>query len=346
MKKVIIAILLTLSIVIGCVFWRQAPEKVGLIPLDSRPCNTQYPEVLGRMTNKQIDIPYEYLDDFLIPAQRENLWTWLEYNTNNFDKIIINTNQLINGGLIASRDPGSYVDINEKIALFEDFCWNNKNTEIIVISVLPRLLPSQFTKLWTYQESLIEYAQEIDRNHREGKEPPQLPEKLPKEIWEEYFSVYKGTEQLVEKLIIMADEGLIDHYLIGQDDAEQYGLSNKIIRQLKPKFNEKVNFVHGADELTMLALSRGLSLKEALNLEYTNKELQEAYFPFEAAPLQEVVTTKFNYLNLSIGNKSEREIIIHNDPTYIKTLENLVGKNASSYLGIMDVAFTNKGDIG
>ena len=300
MKKFfIIMITITLLIFIGNGFGEKAPEtKIGLIPLDSRPCNTQYPEVLGRMANMQVEIPYEYLDNFLTPAKTENLWTWL--NNHKFKKIIINTNQLINGGLIASRDPHSYANLNEKISRLEHFCRANQDKEIIVISILPRLLPSQFTHLWTYQEPLIHYAQQIDKNNLEGKEPPAIPKELPERVWQDYLSIYENTQLLVKSLILLTEEGLIDHYLIGQDDAEQFGLSNKIIRELKPQFNEKVSFVHGADELTMLALTRKLNSTEKLkySLYYTNKEMEKVYFPFEAAPLEEVINTKLNYLNL------------------------------------------------
>jgi len=348
MRKLIIIsiIFLLISGITGCSFFGRAPERVGLIPLDSRPANTQYPQLLGRMTNKQVEIPYDYLDNFLEPAKTDNLWSWLESNSKNFKKIIINTNELFNGSLIASRHPQAYADLEKKIADFEAFCRKNQDKEIIVISILPRLLPSQFTHLWNYREPLVAYAQKIDKNHLEGKEMPVPPQNIPKDILNEYLSIYEYTQVLVENLIAFTDSGLIDHYLIGQDDAEQYGLSNKIVRELTPLFNEKVQFVHGADEHTMLALTRELPFKESVgvNIEYTNADLREGYFPFEAAPLDKVITAKLNYLQVQEDSKADKKIIVHNDPQTVNELKNMVANNQPAYLGIMDIAYTNQGD--
>lgn len=346
-RTLVIAITIIFILLAGCSFWKQGPEKVVLIPLDSRPCNTQYPEILGRMVNKQIKIPYAFLDNFLEPAKIEELWLWLESNSKEADKIIITTNQLINGSLIASRDPQSYKDMEKRLAKLEAFCRKNKNKEITVITILPRLLPSQFTHLWGYQEPLIEYAQLIDRADLEGRQPPSVPAELPENIWKEYLSIYENTQQLAKRLISLTDEGLIDHYLIGQDDGEKYGLSNKLVRELKPAFNEKVWFVQGADELTMLTLSRSLNFKNGLTyaLGYSNEEFKEVYFPFEAAPLEEVINTKVNYLNFPLEKESEINFVIHTDPKNSSVLERMIREKETNYLGIIDIAYTNRGDI-
>lgn len=346
MQRIMI-IALILAMLTGCAFLGETPERVGLIPLDSRPCNTQYPDLLGKMANKHLEIPYDYLDDFLDPAQTEELWSWLESNSKSFDKIIINTNELINGGLIASRHAQSYKDLNEKMARLTTFLQKNKKKEIIVITILPRLLPSQFTQLWSYQESLVQYAQKIDQYFFEGKKLPNPPKDVPYNILEEYLSIYENTQVLVENLITLTNQGLIDHYLIGQDDAQQYGLSNKIIRELTPSLSEKIQFVHGADELTMLALTRRLQFKNKLSLhiDYTNEDFKDAYFPFEAAPLEKVVQTKLHYLQIEEDKNSPNNVIIHSDLQKVDKLKALVEKSPAAYLGIMDVACTNKGDI-
>ena len=313
MKRTLV-IAITIIFILLAGWFGNRPEKVVLIPLDSRPCNTQYPEILGRMVNKQIKIPYAFLDNFLEPAKIEELWLWLESNSKEADKIIITTNQLINGSLIASRDPQSYKDMEKRLAKLEAFCRKNKNKEITVITILPRLLPSQFTHLWGYQEPLIEYAQLIDRADLEGRQPPSVPAELPENIWKEYLSIYENTQQLAKRLISLTDEGLIDHYLIGQDDGEKYGLSNKLVRELKPAFNEKVWFVQGADDLTMLTLSRSLNFKMNNLCTWVQQcEFKEVYFPFEVAPLEEVINTKVNYLNF-LRKGSEINFVIHTDP--------------------------------
>lgn len=347
MRRVISLFVIFLLILTGSLLFTKSPVKIGLIPLDSRPCNTQYPELLATMSNAKIEIPYQYLDSYLLPADTEGLWNWLNNSSKNFGKIIINTNELFNGGLIASRHPSSYKDWETKIKNFEKFCLENKNKEVIVITVLPRLLPSQFTHLWKYKDELITYAKKIDKYSLAGKKNPLPPKNIPENILDEYLSIYKNTNDLVRYIISLTNQGLVDHYLIGQDDAEKYGLSNKIIRELTTEFNEKIQFVHGADELTMLALTKTLSSKSkpVLSIAYTNDSLKNNFFPFEAAELENVLKTKMEYFNISLNTTSPHLEIIHNDFKEVPLLEKKIREKERGYLGIMDIAYTNRGDI-
>lgn len=80
------------------------PGTIALVPLDSRPCNTQYPQVLSQMADHRILLPpADALDDFLRPADSEALWQWLEDASRQSQTLILFTNELFNGGLIHSR---------------------------------------------------------------------------------------------------------------------------------------------------------------------------------------------------------------------------------------------------
>jgi len=114
MKKLLFSLFLIIILLTVFVIYQpisKTPEIIGIIPLDSRPCNTQYPELLGEMANSIVEIPYQYLDNYLTPADRAMLWSWLDTKAKDFDKIIINTTELLQGGLIASRHPQSYETI-------------------------------------------------------------------------------------------------------------------------------------------------------------------------------------------------------------------------------------------
>jgi len=345
MKRYLLIIIL-IAVLVACLPKIWAPEKIGLIPLDSRPCNTQYPEILVKMINKNIEIPYKYLDNYLIPADTDNLWNWLNAEVKNFSKIIINTNELFNGSLIASRHADSYKNIESDLKRLEEFCQKNRQKKIILITVLPRILPSQFSDLWKFKSELTTYAKDIDQQILKGNKPPEPPKNVPKDIINKYLSIYENAQLIIEKVIYLTNNGLIDHYLIGQDDAEEFGLSNKIIREIKTSLNNKIQFVHGADELTMLALAKAYSprLKKGINVIYSNKELKNHIFPYEAAELGKVVNTKMNYLNIPENPQSSYLEIIHNDSNRIDTLKKRILESNPDYLGIMDIAYTNKGD--
>ncbi len=348
-------------IIVLLFFWPSNMETVniGLIPLDSRPANTQYPQILASMSNVNIEIPWVFLDDYLKPSSQEFLWGWLRSKIEEFDMVIINTNQLFNGGLIASREPDSYENIEKKLEMLEDFCREHSEKKIIVITVLPRLLPSQFTELWNYQDDLVSYAQDVDKSALLGIEPPLPPATVPEEILQDYLNIYKSAQLITEKLIFLTKRGLIDELLIGQDDAQKYGLSNKIVREIRPYLNEHIHFVHGADELTMLVLARNIIAETlpAIEIKYAN-ENNKGYYPFEAEKLEDVLLAKMNYINIPLKENGERDRIpknthfIYNDPEKIDVLQEFLTTNNDrlfsspdiDYLGIEDIAFTNKGD--
>ena len=145
----------------------------------------------------------------------------------------------------------------------------------------------------------------------------------------------------------MAQEGLIDYLLFGQDDAEKHGLSNRIVRKISKDFTEKITFVHGADELTMLALVKNaISVPEqGINISYSNKDFTTKVFPFEADTLEKVLEAKLNYLGLKNNPHSPFLEIIHTDPNNSTEVLTLIEENHHDYLGVADIAFTNRGDI-
>lgn len=350
MKKFLIILFLTLLLVVACDFLalQDNPQKIiGLIPLDSRPANTQYPELLAKLAGSDIEIPYEYLDNFLTPADRHQLWQWLSKETTKMNTLIINTSVLFNGSLIETRNPEAYDTVEESLELFRNYCLKNSEKNIVVIDVLPRLLPSQFTRLWPYKDPLVEYAINLDKADINGSAIASLSTDIPQDILDEYLSIYDKAALKTHSLIEMTEEGLIDHLLIGQDDAEKHGLSNKIVRSIEEKLNDNITFVHGADELTTLALVKSIISvpEQGVNIAYTNKEFITKVFPFEADTLEKVLEAKLNYLALENNPNSPFLEIIHTDPNNSTEVLRIIAESHHDYVGVADIAFTNRGDI-
>ena len=383
-KSIVLALLFTIIIAGFAVhyFLPEKPLEIALIPLDSRPCNTQYPQLLGKMANLDINIPSKGLDNYLKDANKEELWAWLESQSLENDNIIINTTELFNGGLIQSRDPLSYFTLYDDIERLRHFCRDHPDHNITVIMVLPRLLPSQFTDLWQYNEELSAYAIELDKALLKSQEAPK-PANVPAYILDGYLNIYKNSHLISEHLIGLTKDGVINNLLIGQDDAAEYGITNAVMRDLKESsyqnseehVNEKeeekkkeilrnnVHFVYGADELTILALAK-FYLKKPVDFElsYVNEKLKEKYLPYEAITTEEIVENKLEFLNIvnavDTNNNQDfksnsakkknadplNKLIIYNDlekrSSIIKSAQDDL-----NYLGIMDVTYTNKGDV-
>ena len=332
----------------GGFFLPSIPEKIALIPLDSRPCNTQYPELVGKILGAEVAYPEQGLDELTKPSDKELLWSWLA-EQNEADIIIINIQQLFNGGLISSRDPLSYANWQKDFQRLKEFCETNKEKKIVLISIIPRLIPTQFTELAPYQRAIKTYEEElsiINLSRRNLK--PSLPSDLPAEIYESYKEIFTQSELIALQLSTLINDRLVEELIIGQDDGAPYGPGNRVISNLKQIMkNEKIHFLPGADELSTLALVKNAlpSSKIGIQLYYGNESKKDVVHPYENISLAEQLALKTDYLGLEITAEAPYRFLIHNDSENFEHLKNELYITGFDYTAIIDVAFTNRGDL-
>ena len=86
---------------------------IGLIPLDERPVNTRYPEMIAQIGGATLHLPpREMLSVYRQPARCGDLLSWLEETAPQLEALIASFQTLGYGGLIASRisqEPASYI---------------------------------------------------------------------------------------------------------------------------------------------------------------------------------------------------------------------------------------------
>ena len=330
-----------------------APESsaqtIALMPLDSRPCNTQYPQVLSQMAGWRVIMPpADALDDFLRPADSEALWQWLEEASSQSQKLIIFTNELFNGGLIHSRSSQNYADTDAQLQRLEAFLAAHPQQEVTLITILPRLKPSQFDEtLWPYEVELTQWGQALDQAAAQNLPQPAAPADVPAEAAQAYLALFDHSRQLAEGLTHLAQSGAAKRVIIGQDDAETWCPSNIIYRDLQAREIENLTLIRGADELTMLLIADTVNTQPPLGVRsiYTDPALAESYFPYEAAPLQELVAEKLALAGLTEDPDSNWTILIHTAAQAADTLPPLLTAHQDdAYLGLADIAYTNKGD--
>lgn len=357
MKKYLLlpfVILLILLSAGGCRYYHlndSAPNShtIALLPLDSRPCNTQYPQVLAQAAGYTLLTPDEtILDDFLTPSDNDALWQWLENTAVQCENIIIFTNQLFNGGLINSRNSESYETTQQQIERLTTFCQGHDNN-IMVVTILPRQKPSQFDKkLWDYEVALCQWSADFDQLLLQNPDTA-LPaaKDIPDDILKQYLAVFENSCQITETLAQLAKDGYIDHYFVGQDDGEQWGIANTIARQLENRRQDNLTLLHGADELTMLLCARIINQGEptAVNLLYTTPEKLSTYYPYEAADLATIIEEKLALANLVLDKQAPYTIIVQTAPEDSQQTLDLIAKDNSQYLAVADIAYTNKGDF-
>ena len=345
--KIFLPLLLIILIAGGVYFYQQNKANstaIALIPLDSRPCNTQYPQTLAQMAGMRLILPADaLLDDFLTPADQEGLWQWLEQTAPKCERIIISTNELLQGGLINSRSSDSYANLESDINRLQEFCQNHPEQKITILTILPRLLPSQYdSTLAPYMNQLSQYGRAWDKADLNAAPLPQS--EVPAEILEKYRQVFLQCGELLKQLQQMAANGLCE-VVIGQDDGEEYCPSNILKRRILANPTANLTFVHGADELTMLILASFVDLPPSeVQIIIDDESAWSKYFPYEAADLTTILNEKLALANVTISEEAQDTIFIHADNLSCETAAGFITGEGSAYRGLADIAYTNKGD--
>lgn len=324
----------------------EAPT-IALMPLDSRPCNTQYPELLAEVSTAELLLPPEdAMDHFLEPADRDALWQWLESAAEDADALIIFTNSLFCGSLIASRSSGAYDNIDDDLARLKTLCANT-DAPITVVQVLPRLTPNQFDSvLYPYVDALTPYGRAWDEADAAGETPPDSVDGVPEEALLSYRALHEKSAALAEALNTMAADGLIDRLLIAQDDGDAYCPANITFRTLEAKRADNTELLHGADELGMLLVSAcaadGLAATP-VRLVYSTESSKDRCYPYESVTLAEMTAQKLALSGLETNEDADTILWLHTD-TADAAETTAAASDHDGRFALADVALTNEAD--
>lgn len=351
-QKIIVLLLcaaLMLPFFSGC--GQKASTTIALMPLDSRPCNTQYPALLAEASaTTLLEPPQSMMDSFLEEADTAALWQWLETDAATADHVVIFTNSLFCGGLIASRSSGAYDDVDASLARLEDFCRDYKAQEgrsITVVQVLPRLKPNQYdSALFPYVDALTAYGKVWDAADAAGNAAPESADGVPAEVLSEYRALQEESAELAKSLNEMAEDGLIDQLLISQDDGDAQCPANITFRALAEAASENTRCIHGADELAMLLVSdlaAGDMAATPVQVVYSGDSDKHRLYPYESISLEEITSQKLALGGLTQDDAAETTLYLHTDSSDAAATKETIAHH-DGWLGLADVAQTNQAD--
>ncbi|MFM9412910.1 DUF4127 family protein [Peptococcus simiae] len=335
LKKAACLCLLLSLLATGCA-WQSVPTL--LIPLDSRPCNTDEVALLAQAAEKDLSYPDLGLDDLTSPADTSYLWQWLEDRASDRENIIIYTNMLLNGGLMASRDPDTYA-----LAAFLDrldrFIADHEEVKLTLITVIPRSLPSrQDPVLGPYSQALLSWGANCDRADRKGEPAPAPPADLPRHVASRYESLFKQTEALIEALQARQQAGQIDRYLVALDDNAPYCLPRQVLRH-----SHLDQHINGADETAAMLMAEGRK-RVPLAIHYTDPATSDRVPQYEGQALDRTVREKCAFLNFTLDPQADCHLVIHNAANNPGALEAVIASLGDDPYVIADVAKANAGD--
>lgn len=250
--------------------------NILFIPLDERPCNRKFPELITAAEKdvKIISPDKSLLGDKKTPGQVSKLWDFIFKNAKKCSYAVLSIDMLIYGGLIPSRlhylvedEAEGYIknlkrikEINPEIKIYAFNCimrapqYNSSEEE-----------PDYYDK---YGYNLFRSKYLIDKNLRVGiskEEEMELDSiKIPKEILLDYESRRKFNEYINIEVAKLLEDGTLDFLVIPQDDSSEYGYTaisqKRVLDFIKEKKLEFKSSVYpGADEVGNSLLARCLN---------------------------------------------------------------------------------------
>lgn len=290
--------------------------KILYIPLDERPCNYKFPQLnADDLQNVEvITPPLDFLGHKREPANRIQLWNFIEKELPQVDYAVISLDMLLYGGLIPSRlhnkdeqEIETYFNkiyslktINEKCKIFGFQCimrspsYNSSEEE-----------PEYYQK---YGIALHRSSYLKDKKERIGltivEEEELAAYEIPEVVLKDYSSRVLFNRQYNIRSLELIKNGTLDFLVIPQDDSSPFGytaLSQKEVLSKIAQYGveDQVRVYPGADEV-------GCSLVTRAFLEFNHSNLK--IFPFFAATLGPQIIPLYEDRPMNESLKSHIEV--------------------------------------
>ena len=254
--------------------------KILFIPHDDRPISYhQTVEVVEQAGYEIIAPPKKLLNVFPTAEQPDELWQWLFENVKGANSVVISSDSLLYGGLIPSRKHEVTEEIlNQRLENFSKLRAENPNLKIYVFDSLMRT-PYEGTKgdieepeyYAEYGANIFQYSmfadkKEISKLTRDEEfSMRDLKNKIPAEIFSDWFSRREKNLSATKKLMQLTAENVIDYLILGRDDNSPLSQTHKEKREIQtcakdlnlPK--EKFQSMPGIDEFNLLLLTRAVN---------------------------------------------------------------------------------------
>lgn len=301
--------------------------KLILIPLDTRPPCQKMVIDAGKMAGVQIITPpSEIMDYYTKEGDTKKIQKWLMDNIDKSDGVIVSIDQLLHGGLLASRESGTKQDESQILLKFmRDLKIKAKDKPIYAFNVLPRITPPP--TLESDSKKMIKISRLIDEisifeNEDDIKLLADLKEDIKQEDLDIYLDLFRRNTALNKELINLAKEGIITKLVIGQDDGEDFGIPNMEKKSL-------INYVHslgisndvvmitkGADEVALSLLANFVQTKEnyqpKVYVEYNDEKAMRTVMPFMAGSVGSTVEEKLVMANAKkVNSPQEAGLILY-----------------------------------
>lgn len=325
--------------------------KVLLLPLDERPCNYFFPQMIAK-TNLDFQLvipPLSILGQKKKSANFNALEDYIFQNIEGVDYLILSIDMLVYGGLIPSRlHHDSFIELKRRLDIIPELKKKNPNLKIYAFNCIMRA-PS-----YNSSEEEPDYYEDhgyalfrrkylMDYQSRHGlleKEKDELKNiQIPQDIIDDYENRRNTNSFINLEVVKMVEQGNIDFLVIPQDDSSPYGytaISQKmVVDEIKnKKLSSQIMIYPGADEV-------GLSLMARAYNDY--HQIQPKIYAFYASTLGPTIIPNYEDRPMYESLKSHVRVCHATLVDYPQTADFILAINAPGR--IMQEAFVDPGEV-
>ncbi len=260
--------------------------------------------MMARLAHAEVVAPpLELLGRFTTPGDTAALGRWLQsQDWAGIDALIVSTDMLAYGGLVASRVHGvNEVSALARLSVLGDVKRANPRLSILGFSTIMRLAPTADGTNEAYREQLARWAEIAGdaRPGREAQELARLAAAIPPPALDDYRRARARNRRVNLAAVQLAADGVIDFLIVSQDDAKPRGVHLADRSAVTTAIAEKalaarVGVQPGADEVAMLLLARSVlharGLRPTVRATYSSEAARTMVAPFEDRQLHETVS--------------------------------------------------------
>jgi hypothetical protein len=216
--------------------------NIGLIPLDERPVNTRYPEMIAQIGGATLRLPpSEMLSFYRQPARCDDLLRWLEDIAPHLDALIVSFQTLGYGGLIASRtshEPASTILARlETLLTIKRHC---PELPILGFDLIMRISnanssveePEYWANEGTRFYRLSQLLDRLEQGHPVGDDLAYLRAELPPSHVQDFIQRRMRNHMINKASLQILAHGDLDLLVLSSDDTSPYGLATSEKRAL------------------------------------------------------------------------------------------------------------------
>jgi hypothetical protein len=309
--------------------------KVALIPLDERPVNTRYPQMIAEIAGAALFLPpLALLPHLRQPGHPEGLFEWLADVSAQVDRRILSAETLLYGGLIASRttdeSPMDIIQRAGRIAQLPPLPTMAFNLIMRIPdadnAVEEPLYWSQYGRK-LYRFSQLIYRQEAGEDVQ--AEAAALRAQIPDDVLRDFLQRRLRNHTVNLTLLHMAAADQLDLLVLSSDDTKRISMSTQEKTWLHTwsdrlgLSSERVLIYPGADEVGCVLLMRALLLARqhspTFYVHYAIEADRERVAPYEDGPIHVTVERQIGALGGRISHDRDAAdfIVAVNTPSRI-----------------------------